>query len=236
MTEVDEFVFHARGERLTATREILTKVPFLEALMADRVHTIKNDTGEPVIDRDPLLVKAVLEFVSSGHSLYSLTKLPKASSAQAMLVELDFFCVEPPAVRPLDDASFKRQLKDVKDEYGRECKRGPIEKVYSANRFGARNAAAELAVGLQNEKYDISIQKTRQQLYNNILFIMSHSATFGPRVRHHVWDLARTKVRFTQKQTEELERWVGVCDEEESDTSDASISTDSCDFSGYCSS
>uniref|UniRef100_A0A7S1W5K9 BTB domain-containing protein n=1 Tax=Alexandrium catenella TaxID=2925 RepID=A0A7S1W5K9_ALECA len=186
MAEEGKLIFHTRGERFAVAPEVAAKVPFLDSLLADRIGTKKNEHGEPVIDRDPALVRAVLEFVSSGDAMHLFTKLPKASSAKDMLVELDFFCVEPPAVRPISDKSFKTSLKDVKDEYQRVCKRGPIEKSYSANRFGARNAAAELAVGLESATYDLTNHRIRQELYNSVLFVISHSRTFGPRMRHHI--------------------------------------------------
>lgn len=223
----EEIAFLARGERVVVDRQTVMNVPFLEALMADRVNTVKNDAGEPVIDRDPALVKAVLLFATSGDNLHLFAKLPRTSSAKAMLAELGFFCVEPPAVRPIDDASFKQALKDVKDEYGREFKRGPIEKFHSANRFGARNAAAELAVGLETEKYNLGSNKTRSQLYNNVLFIVSHPKTFGPRLRHHVFELARSRTRFSERQVSELESWAERLDDGDSDKSDVSVSISS---------
>ena len=201
----EEHVFHAKTERFCITSRILEKVPFLEALFADRVNTTKNGSGEPIIDRDPVLVKAVLNFVSSGKALHLFGTLPKTASARDMLQELDFFCVDPPEVRALDDASFKQELKDVSDEYMKVCRRGPVEKVHSADREGARNAAAELAIGLERGSYNMSCHKTRQQLFNCILFVVSHSRTFGPRLRWHLMALSRN-LCLTSKQLATLEQ------------------------------
>mmetsp|Transcript_150522 Transcript_150522/g.464471 ORF Transcript_150522/g.464471 Transcript_150522/m.464471 type:complete len:245 (+) Transcript_150522:107-841(+) len=239
MVGAEEVAFVARGERIALDRQTAAAVPFLEALLADRVNTVKNEAGDPVIDRDPVLVKAVVQYATSGHALHLFAKLPKTSSAKAMLTELDFFCLEPPPVHPMDDASFKQALKDVKDEYEKMCRRGPVEKTRSANRFGARNAAAELAVGLETEKYDIAIGRIRHQLYNNVLFILSHSRTFGPRLRHHVWAVAKSKVQFSPKQHSELQSWVDTDDEDSSDGSDRSVSSASGEYCGssdysYC--
>ena len=184
--EDEELVFYASGQRMTVSLMAISKIPFLEALMAGRVNTVKNESGNPIIDRDPMLVHAVVSYATSGNPFHLFAKLPPSSSAKEMLAELDFFLVEPPKVRAANDASFKRELKDVKDEYTRVCKRGPIERTHRANRHAARNAAANsLAVGLELGKYEDSVI-TRNHLYNNILFILSHPRTFGPRLRHPI--------------------------------------------------
>mmetsp|Transcript_132626 Transcript_132626/g.383429 ORF Transcript_132626/g.383429 Transcript_132626/m.383429 type:complete len:216 (+) Transcript_132626:39-686(+) len=205
-----DVVFHARGERISVPRSVVGRVPFLEALIADRVNTVKNADGEPVVDRSPVLVRAVLMFVSSGNNMDLFTKLPKDSSAEAMLAELDFFCLDPPAVRPIGDAAFTDDLKDVFD--------------YSGNRKIARNAAAELAVGLQTGAYDLSDHQVHQRLYDCVLHVVSHWMIFGPRLRHHVWQLARCKVHFSKNQARKLGRWVNRLDESD-DESDGTVSS-----------
>lgn len=233
MAETEEdLVFHARDQRMTVSSSTVDKIPFLEALMAGRVNTIKNESDEPIIDRDPILVGAVLAFATSGNPFHLFAKLPASSCAREMLAELDFFLVDPPTVRAVDDASFKHQLRDVSDEYDRICRRGPIERTRTADRHSARKAAAELAVGLELGKYN-SVE-TRNQLYNSILFVLSHPRTFGPRLRHHVWQLASKNVQLTLRQRNALESWVDRLSDDSSDKSDKSISSRSSDvYDGY---
>ena len=229
--EDDELVFYASGQPMTVSLTALSKIPFLEALMAGRVNTVKNESGNPTIDRDPMLVHAVVSYATSGNPFHLFAKLPPSSSAKEMLAELDFFLVEPPTVRAANDASFKHELKDVKDEYTRTCKGGPIERTHRANRHAARNAAAELAVGLELGKYEDSVI-TRNHLYNNILFILSHPRTFGPRLRHHIWELASSHLSFTDNQINRLRSWLEEWEDSdhETDGSDRSESTELLSF------
>ena len=73
----------------------------------------------------------------------------------------------------------------------------------------------------------------RSKLYNLVLFVVSHPRTFGRRLRHHTWMLAKEKITFTQKQMVELESWIERC-EGESDSS-KSDETASATSDGYCS-
>merc|ERR1719203_1980252 len=105
-----------------------------------------------MIDRDPALVRVVLNYLRSGTPMHLFTTLPKSAAARDMLDELDFFCVDFPEVRDIDDKTFKEELKDVKDE---------TSKVFGANRFGARNAAAEFAIGLEIGRFNAGVHKTK---------------------------------------------------------------------------
>ena len=72
---------------------------------------------------------------------------------------MGFLCVEPPPIRDIDDSNFKESLKDVRDDYSRDHRKGPVYKSRSANRSGARDGAAEMALGICLGKYSTACGK-----------------------------------------------------------------------------
>jgi hypothetical protein len=115
----------ARGTIIYVEASVIEKVPFLQAQMEfmrlSLQETMKMTMGELVADQDPAIVSAVLAYVESGNGMHLFSKLPRCSSAKEMLAVLDYLCVARPSCRKLDDASFKHESKDIKDETIKIC-------------------------------------------------------------------------------------------------------------------
>ena len=223
----DYKVLNVRGKQLKVSNDVIDRVPFLKAQIGLCNLTFQkntNDNNELLIDQDYFIVRAILRYVESGNGMYLFTKLPCQFSATEILSVLNYFCIEYPSIRQLDDSSFKNQLKDVKDDVIKICR--TVYETTKANRFGARNAAAEFAIGLEISAYDLTKNRTMNYVYNYLLFIISHSRTFGPRLRHHIWNLAIKKINFTPNQNKELNRWISDVDDDSDSESDKSQSSD----------
>jgi hypothetical protein len=82
------------------------------------------------------------------------------------------------------------------------------QKIKIPDKRNARNAASILYFSLIKGTFDVTIQRIQQKVMTDILFIVSHAKTFGPRIRTHVWKYFNQIVTLKSKQMALFERWI----------------------------
>ncbi|KAG5179719.1 hypothetical protein JKP88DRAFT_129928, partial [Tribonema minus] len=171
----------------------VAKVEYLRALLEGGFSPLPRDESGRLIlppDLKADLLKPILAFASATDKpMYLLTKLPTSANVTGLLHCYDFAYGVGLAVADLDD--IHSRLTDVKDTTERLARKTYEHHSNRDGRCAARNAAAELCLGLAADVFDVQDRRTQQKIYSRVLFILSHSATFHRRISHHVLTVAR---------------------------------------------
>lgn len=83
------------------------------------------------------------------------------------------------------------------------CRSGDIH-----DRTGARDAAAKLCFSIIKQSLPMHENKVRKKVVTDVLYVVSHAKTFGPRLRRHIWKTIESKVRLTPGQLKQFAEWV----------------------------
>jgi len=210
----ETFKVCAREILVQVKKSVLSSIPFLEAILSGTsFNNEESEEGVVIVDIDPYLLKICI-FYAENYQYFSsrsclLTKLSKQRDFSELLQLLDYLGVEPKIEFATDLSSLKcleERLKDIKDGDPYECSM-PGEEDNWAGRAEARNAAVELCVTLLMQRSgDISLpHRCIQKLQTDVLFVISHAATFGPRIRNHVWNASENIAQPSMKQAA---KWV----------------------------
>ena len=210
----ETFKVCAREILVEVKKSVLSSIPFLEAILSGTsFNNEESEEGVVIVDIDPYLLKICIFYAENYQYFNSrsclLTKLSKKRDFSELLQLLDYLGVEPKIEFATDLSSLKcleERLKDIKDGYPDECS-FPGEDDNWAGRAEARNAAVELCVTLLMQRSgDISLpHRCIQKLQTDVLFVISHAATFGPRIRNHVWNASENIAQPSMKQAA---KWV----------------------------
>jgi hypothetical protein len=179
----------------------------------DVMHTGIQDN---VILLDPCLrakdVKQIVRSVMEGMDpLKFLISLPfsfGSSNLSELLAAVNFLGL---SINIQTGEDTYTRLTDVKDEM-----EGPTF-CYLADKDRARTTAAKIVLGLHLNSFDMSHPKGKSDVCNYILFIVSHSRAFGPRLRFHAYNTAKRYCKFSAKQWSMIERRIQSPPEESED-------------------
>ena len=121
----------------------------------------------------------------------------------------DYLCQNLPFVNNITELiTLEKRLKDVRPQRMTEIARRCYEPGDCPDRFGARDAAAQLALSIVRGSLNLCDHMISQKVRNDVLFIVSHARTFGPRVRSHVWKVFNETTSLTSKQQKQFDRWI----------------------------
>ena len=108
------------------------------------------------------------------------------------------------------------------------------------DRLGARNAAASIVCSFVQGSLNLQDNRIRQKVMTDVLFIVSHAKTFGPRLRTHSWNEFERIVTLTNGQVKQFERWTSPdalkFDFNRDDENDENSENDDSQSDGECSS
>jgi len=194
-SDVEHVTISARGEQVVASKKVIMSIPYFESLLSGRWECDR----ELSIDADPTVFKAFIAYACDNHKNMSLllTKLPRGNLVQDIIDLSDFLCRSLPLVDNLEELNeLEKRLKNIKKHF------------ISPKRNEARNAAAQLAFSLIRGSIDLSNNRLRSKVFNNVLFVVSRAKIFGPRLRTHLWRVYDELVNLTPKQEKQFEEWV----------------------------
>jgi hypothetical protein len=205
-------VLIAQGVQIRIPDAAVQSIPVLEALLSGRFPQKRNEDGVICTDMNPKTLYSCVAFAAGGstqpHVL--LTKLSRKESSVDKLVEMaDYLCIDLPTVEDVIDlVDLEKKLKDIKQKEIMRVARRSYERSYEIpDRQGARDAAAVLCFTIAKQSLSQTNQ-IRSKLSNDVLFVVSHARTFGPRLRTHTWRAFESKFSLTSKQWKQFERWV----------------------------
>jgi hypothetical protein len=77
--------------------------------------------------------------------------------------------------------------------------------LHCPNRDGACDAATILCLNFSS--IDLKQLRLKSKVFDQLLYILSHSKTFSDRLRCHVWDIITSAKVFSHKQMQQIVRW-----------------------------
>ncbi len=175
----------------------LSKIPYLSSFVDFQAKAQPQST-ELVHDPIPLFDIA-LKGIESGYR-QCFRSLPADLSQHRILCETyDFLCVDVPGGQSIDEIF--RDLKSGQSDYDREERRE-----IKGNKSKARDAAFKLLYLIllgefKNEKQDSA------KVFNAVLYLVSHAATFKWRTRSVVRAAYEERFVISVKQTAALDKW-----------------------------
>jgi len=193
----------------------LEKIPYFKALFSSNLQDSEADTHKLDLTADHF--RTAMTFAVEGKPRKLLSGLPRTTNVTELAAALDFLCIDIPT---LPYTQLAANLKDVHYEYDK------YGTSHQPNRNRARDAAAVLVFGLNTGRLDFD---DANKGYNLVLFVLSHSKTFGPHIRYHAFAVAMETIPLTNKQLAELRSWHpetaldGVESEDDSGCSDDGI-------------
>jgi hypothetical protein len=188
-------------------------IPLLEAMMSNRVGQMRKDEGLVCTDMDPKLLYACLSFADTNYlsPAVLLTKLSKTIDVEDLLALLDYLGIEDKIskVSTVEELKvLKVRLKDIKRETLGRVARMHVPSGDIPHRDKARDAAVELCFSMARSCLDVTSNKTKSKLTTDVIFVVSHAKTFGPRLRTHVWKTFDRIVTLTPNQREkQFSKW-----------------------------
>lgn len=197
-------------EILNVPVHVLEKIPFFHSLMSGRWNT-KTKTNDNVIniDLEYKLLYPCISYAQSGYTEPSLllTKLSRSVCGTMLNDLITMLCIDIPVVNDYESLSLLEiNLRRIKNETNYISKR--TIQYYPCDRIGARNSAVIFYFSMMKGTLDITDQRIRQKIMTDVLFIVSHAKTFGPRIRTHTWKFFNTIVTLKKKQITLFERWI----------------------------
>ena len=216
------------GDTLDIESEILEKIPYFEAMLAvkDVMETQVNGNRINLENYIKVLyLKCIMKYIQDQTDVLLFVSCVPATLTN-MLSEI-IEMIELLGI-PLD-TSFEEYenihmlLTAFKSSYNADSR---------AEQKIARETAAKLIIQMVKGE-NIRDPKELSKLYNSVLFIVSHSATFRPRMRYHMYHVARNKCNFSMKQWIQIESWYKPDElgEDEDDDDDSDEGESYC----YCS-
>ncbi|KAL7575551.1 hypothetical protein ACA910_020127 [Epithemia clementina (nom. ined.)] len=196
---------------VTISPDVLAKIPYFQPLLSGRWE--KGDGGLSCSLKRNVLY-ACLAYAESNlkNPAVLLTKLESTSGSVPELIRaMEFLCLSVPKVSTLDElCQLEKALKDTKAEEMTKIARRTYERSYEIpDRCGARNAAAKLCFSLVQQSLDATnSNKIRSKIVNDVLYVVSHARTFGPRLRKHLWRTFEMIFTLTVKQQKQFDQWV----------------------------
>ena len=77
------------------------------------------------------------------------------------------------------------------------------------DRQGAREVAVTLCFTILRWSVDVLENKIQPKLTTDVQFVVAHAATFGPRIRTHIWRAFQDKGKLSQPQYQrQFEQWL----------------------------
>lgn len=197
----------ARDEVIVVPKQVAMGIPYFEPLLSGRW---SYDEYLP-IDVEPSLMKLFVFYANNSYKESSvlLTKLSRKKRASDVVELSNYLCHNLPVVTNLQELKMlEERLKDVKQQELEKVARGCYEPGHAPDRFGAREAGAQLAFSLVLNTLDLHNSQIRNKVVNDVLFIVSHAKTFGPRLRTHIWRVFNEKISTTPKQMKQFDNWI----------------------------
>ena len=102
----------------------------------------------------------------------------------------------------------EESLKDTKSQEMIKMARDCYAPGVGPDRDSARDAAAVLAFSIALDAIDLSTSKIRNKVQMDVLHVVSHARSFGPRLRTHIWRVFNERTTLTTKQEKIFDRWV----------------------------
>lgn len=216
-TSTEMFSFSAQGQTMTWKVSTVCTIPLLEAMMANRVGQSRNKEGLVCTDMKPKLLYACLSYADTGYGSPAvlLTKLSTLVAVEDLITMMDYLGIvhKVPLISTVEDLKgLELRLKNIKSETMEKVARRTYEPSGDVpDRYAARDAAAELCFSMARSCLDLTDQKIKAKVTTDVLFIVSHAKTFGPRMRTHVWNTFDELVGLTPKQRQnQFERWISM--------------------------
>ncbi|KAH3765286.1 hypothetical protein Pelo_2810 [Pelomyxa schiedti] len=172
----------------------LRRIPYFEKAIWGNLATPRNAAGIPVFESmNEKHLAAVFMYAEreKPSPRFLLCGLSRTSSAEDLVRLLDFLCLLPtvPNLETLDS-----MLKDLTSEFE------DIYEWHKANKKGARDAAALLVITLCLHGFDFNHGPSKNKAYSMVEFVIHHPGTFGCRLRHHTFEVAKATMPLTTKQ------------------------------------
>ena len=220
----------AFGGNIETNVKALERVSYFKPQLSGRWN--QGDKLSCDIDRANLY--PCIAYAESGFNSLTLllTKLPTTGDAADVVKTMHFLCLDVPTISTRDElVELEKSLKDTKSETMVKVARKTFDRSYEIpDRNGARDAATKHCFSIIQNILDLSDSKTLQKVVNDVLYVVSHAKTFGPRLRRHVWNTFDRRVAITPKQRNSLfSRWVtesGLSFDANKDSDDEQSGTD----------
>ncbi|CAF1516857.1 unnamed protein product [Rotaria sp. Silwood1] len=186
-TTMKTFCFSS-GELITLEDDQIEKIPYLIALVssAHNFQSVCDKNGH--FKLDPLIQFKQFSFAIQSLSFHSVrqlfTHLPKANDIISIIALLDFL-----GIGPQSDPS----LKHVDSTFFSKVVYSPFlnEDLQIIRLWDIQNMAVRFAIAMAKGEYDFNNRKVIDQIYWFLMFILSAYEYFGPRLRHHVYGIAK---------------------------------------------
>jgi hypothetical protein len=140
---------------------------------------------------NPNLLYACLEYAKPAEKTTRvlLTKLYSKESVTELVEFTDYIALKLPTVSSVDELKeLDKRLRDIRQETIEKAARKTYYRTYDfPDRIGARDAAAILCFSLEKQTLSLSVHTVKQKIITDVLFVVSHAKTLGPRLRTHVW-------------------------------------------------
>lgn len=202
LVDVDRNVLEVEEEKLRS-------LPYFDALLNNRskMKVDVSETNSIKLDSEIRVnyVEYILRYLNEGcDALHLIIVLPVTfTEIPELLTTLDFLGLQ----LDLDTNNSHETLTQVKKLDDRNYGHFSSKETHNI-RDVSRNMAANLIFALHKSEVPMSDHKDKLTLYNDLLFIASHSATFGPRLRFRAFEAARKYCHFiTAKQWVQLNKW-----------------------------
>lgn len=208
----EEITISARGTLIKARGSIFNNVPLLETMLAERIPQTKDNFGHLCIDLDPKVLHACVSFGASGFGSPGLllTKLSVSVEISELMTTADYLMIDMKTISSLKELKIlELSLKDVKNETMWKVARHTYEPTGDTpDRHGARDASAELCFSLNKQTLNLNDNQIKSKITTDVLFVVSHAKTFGPRIRTHIWHEFQKVVSLTARQMRMFDEWV----------------------------
>lgn len=137
-----------------------------------------------------------------------LTKLSRKNNVSDIIALADFFLQPISVIDNIEELKkVEIRLRNVKGQEMERIARHCFAPGLAPDRLGARNAAACIVCSFVQGSLDLQDNRIRQKVMTDVLFIVSHAKTFGPRMRTHAWNELKRIVLLTNGQQKQFERW-----------------------------
>ncbi|CAF1472321.1 unnamed protein product [Rotaria sp. Silwood1] len=176
------------GDLITLEDDQIEKIPYLTALVssAHSFESICNKNGH--YNLDPHIEFKQFSFAIQSLSFHSVrqlfTHLPKQNNIISIIALLDFLGIGPqpdPSLKEVDSIFFSNIVYSPLLENYLQIIRLP----------DIQDMTVRFAITMAKEEYDFTNRNVIDQIHWFIRFILSAYKFFGPRLRHHVYKIAK---------------------------------------------
>ena len=204
---VTKFAFGVEQGECDILDNVLHKIPVLASLADTQLKTHKTASGAFVYSNADLVhLKPIIKFATTDNPFFLLADLSVSENVIRVLELMDELCVTLPELVPVDILKGLRHTQGAHREYASKWDYWDE----SSERYIARQHVGLFALALYSGTFDMRETKVRHQVYESVLFVMSHPSTFHFRVRTHIKSLydIRVKPYLTKKQDAIIKGWV----------------------------